>query len=231
MSQQINLYNSAFLRRHEAISAVNLAIAVGALMTLLLTIYVALFVWAERRVAAAAADEVHLNEHRLRMAALIKARDERKPDPGLASDLEKIRAAVRAKQEIADLIDAGVPGTGKGYAEYMRALARQVTPGLWLTGFVFGDAGKRMEIRGRMVAPDALPEFIARLNGEEVFKGHSFASLNIAPAQETMAPALADAASPEAPTPASTSAVIDFWLASEGSSSFVADKKSSGDKP
>jgi Tfp pilus assembly protein PilN len=66
-----------------------------------------------------------------------------------------------------------------GFADYLRGLARQTVSGLWLTGFSVAQGGGGMEVRGRMLAVDRLPEYIKRLNGELTFKGRQFVSLNI----------------------------------------------------
>jgi hypothetical protein len=61
----------------------------------------------------------------------------------------------------------------------MRAFARQVVPGLWLTGFkVTGDA-TQISLSGGVTNPELLPAYIQRLSKESVMQGKTFSTLQM----------------------------------------------------
>jgi hypothetical protein len=232
VSLQINLFNPAFRRRRELISGFNLALALAILILLLGLFYGGISYWAGQRVELAAASEAKLNDERLKLTTLLQRRDQNKLDPGLQAELQRTQQSIRTRQDLISVIDAGVPGSGRGYTEYMHGLARQVQQGMWLTGFVISDAGKRMEIRGSMLNADALPGFIERLNNEPVFKGHVFSTLNISPlvGGKEVSSLSADSLPVAATTKAEGGVVSsNFWLASEGLSSFGKAKTAEGE--
>lgn len=202
MSQQINLYDPALLKKRELLSLANL---VGTALVLLL----AMGGWgASARMQLAALE----GESRT-LAPQVKALQEQmtifgkqladaKPDPRIEADLAASRALLALRGEIVGALRKGVGAESTSFAEYLRGLARQTPAGLWLTGFAIGESGAAMEIRGRMTDPALLPEYIRRLNGEPAFQGRAFAALKVAAGKaEAPAPSAGAAA---APAPAST---------------------------
>lgn len=179
MSRQINLVNPALRKTRDWLSAVPLATVAGAL----LLIVVAAAAWAYVTASArhAEAEELVASQKQAQEALLAATQQfaARKPDPTLVADLEGARALVQRQQEILEKLDSGAVGDTKGFSEYLLGFARQVPQGLWLTGFSIGAAGRDMEVRGRMVSPPLLTEYVRRLNAERAFRGHSFAGLQI----------------------------------------------------
>ena len=51
--------------------------------------------------------------------------------------------------------------------------------GLWLTGVTVSGGGRDIGIRGRTTDPATVPGYLARLTGEPLMQGKSFASLSI----------------------------------------------------
>ncbi|MDD5174832.1 MAG: PilN domain-containing protein [Sterolibacterium sp.] len=97
----------------------------------------------------------------------------------LANELANARALLKSREEVVKVLESGAFSNTIGFAEFLRGFARQAPNGLWLTGFTIGAGGTEMEIRGRMLNPASLPEYIRRLKTEKVFQGRSFASLTI----------------------------------------------------
>ena len=77
------------------------------------------------------------------------------------------------------MIERGELGDTDGYAGYFKALARQSVAGLWLTGVTVSGGGRDIGIRGRTTDPATVPGYLARLTGEPLMQGKSFASLSI----------------------------------------------------
>lgn len=189
MTQQINLYDPALLRKRELVSALNLALAAG-----VLAVFIGAWtVLARAQQATLAAEQQALAPQvkavQEQMAALARQVGSMKPDPRIEAELASARALLSLRGEVLGVLEKSIGGGATSFAEYLRALARQTVGGLWLTGFSVGESDG-MEIRGRMSDPARLPEYIRRLNAEKAFQGRSFAALRVAPGQAAPAPAV-----------------------------------------
>ena len=101
------------------------------------------------------------------------------PVSAAAAELQRLRDFEAHQRRVhAAILDGGL-GNRSGHAEYLRALARQAQPQVWLTGFSVKPESKALEIEGQTLDASALPAYLRRLNSEERFKGRPFAHLNI----------------------------------------------------
>jgi hypothetical protein len=212
MSAQINLYHPRFLKQRDLFTLGNVAIAAAALYAVL--VLAGGWAWqdAATRKQAATAAEAQLNSVKVQVEAATKAAAVRKPSLQLIAELEQAESVLRRRGEIARLLESGAVGSSGGFADYLRGFARQVPEGLWLTGFTIGAGGNDMEIRGSMLNPAALPDYIRRLGAEKALQGRSFAALtmNRADPPPAVRPVGQGAAVPPAPT--SGPRPIDFVL-------------------
>lgn len=179
MSQQINLLNPAFRKTRDWLSAAPLASFTAALVAIIAIAAFAAEVSADGRERAALEQEAKLKTIREKLVTVAKEASERKPNAQLLADLATAQAQLKARDEVLAYLANGSIGSTSGFAEYLRGFATQVPKGLWLTGFTIGAGGSDMEIRGRMLNAEALPEYIHRLNAEKAFQGRSFAALTI----------------------------------------------------
>lgn len=95
--------------------------------------------------------------------------------------LNALRQEEAALQQLQQALDGGGVGRTEGYADYLLALSRQSAKGgnaLWITGFKVLPDGQ-LELQGRMNDARALPDYLRRLNEEPLFRGRSFAQLNV----------------------------------------------------
>ena len=179
MTQQINLFNPIFLKQKKIFSAVNMLDALA-----LLLVGVAVFYGYSSietlnldRQSVETARQYYQSKLRLSEASARYA--PKKADAALAAEVNTLQAQVNArKANLQDLGGSALAG-GAGYAEYMRALARQSLAGLWLTGFSIGKGGEEMEISGRALHPDLVPAYIHRLAQERALHGRAFDSLSM----------------------------------------------------
>ena len=197
MTQQINLYNPAFLKRNPAFEpAAWLGYAVAAVLVVML----GAAAWAHQGRQAlenqAAAIDAGLKAGQAKSAGLAAQKAARKKSPELDAELARLENLVRARTDGLALMRGGAIGSTSGFSGHMHALARQSVHGLWLTGFSIAGGGSEVALRGRMLDADLLPRFLARLGGENVFTGRAFKTLNIEQ------PKAADAAPPVTPMPA-----------------------------
>ena len=179
MSAQINLYHPRFLKQRDLLTLSNVAIAAVVVYAVLAA--AAGWAWqdAAARREAAAAVEAQLLAAKEQVEEVTKAAAIRKPNPQLMAELESAEGLLRRRADIAHLLESGAVGSSGGFAEYLRGFARQVPEGLWLTGFSIASGGNEMEIRGSMLNPATLPDYIRRLGAEKVFQGRSFAALTM----------------------------------------------------
>lgn len=185
MAQQINLYNPALRRQRQWLTLTNVAVLVVAFAVLLGAVGGVMRVQAATRQAAAQSLEVRLQALRTETAQLGGQLNGGAAGDLAARELADLKRQVVARREILNALQNGSGVTSlagnatAGFADYLRGLARQSVDGLWLTGFSVAQGGSGMEVRGRMLAVDRLPEYIKRLNSETHFKGRQFVSLNI----------------------------------------------------
>lgn len=152
------------------------------------------------------------------MAKLAAAKDQlalaskelqgRRPNERLLAELAGAQAELKERSEAMAALEQGGVGSSAGFASYLRAFARHTSDGLWLTGFTIGEGGRDMEIRGRMLQPALLPDYIRRLNSEAAFRGRSFAALDMRRGE-------ADKGRPQAGTPRP----LEFVLTSNAAAS------------
>ena len=179
MAQQINLYDSALLRKRDWFALSNVALGAGALALL-----VAMTGWLVRldapgMQARAATQDGQLKAMREQVQALGKRVADRHADPRLEQELATARQLATARGEVLDVLRQRLAADAPPFAGFLRGFARQTMNGLWLTGFAWDAAADSIEIQGRTVDPALLPEYIRRLNREPAFRGHAFAALNV----------------------------------------------------
>ncbi|MCK9381245.1 MAG: PilN domain-containing protein [Sulfuritalea sp.] len=213
MSAQINLYHPRFLKQRDPLTLRNAMLAAVALYTMLALAGGWAWQNAATQSRAATVAEAQVKAVKEQVEAATKAAGVSKSSPQVVAELERTEALLRRRGNIARLLESGAIGSTGGFADYLLGFARQVPDDLWLTGFSIGAGGSDMEIRGSLLNPAALPEYIRRLGAEKAFQGRSFAALTMsrdAP-PEPAGPAVQGAAAVK-PAPTSGSRPIDFVL-------------------
>jgi len=179
MSQQINLFNPEFLQQKKIFTATTMALALGVLVTGLLGLGIAAKLRADSLQAQADSGATQLDKTQKRLDSVSAEFVPRKEDPRLAEELSIAQNELVGLKEVADVIERGELGDTQGYAEYFRALARQSSEGLWLTGVSIAGAGLEIGVRGRAMDPAMVPGFLGRLRNERVMQGKPVGSLQI----------------------------------------------------
>ena len=177
MSQQINLYNPIFLKQRKIFSCQTMTQALGLLALGLLVFYgyaryqvANLQTEAERSAQRLAAAQTRAD----RMAQEFGPRQK---SAGLEAEIQQAEAELNALQAVQGALQQGSLVSANGFSPYLRAFARQVVEGLWLTGFSV--TGSEMAISGRTLKPELVPEYIRRLGAEQVMQGRKFAMLEM----------------------------------------------------
>jgi MSHA biogenesis protein MshI len=223
MSQQINLYNAAFVPKRELVTAKNLAVATGVLLVSLIAFGSGAALQAQQKAVVAAAAQTQLKQTQEAMEAARVASGARKPSAALQAELDQTRRLLAMREEVLAILSQGM-GEGKGnggagFGDYLAGLARQTRDGLWLSGFSISAGGHGMSLSGRTLDKATLPDYVRRLNNEPAFAGKAFAGLQM-DYRELIRPAdTKNSAAPPAPTfPAKVEAparFIEFMLVAE----------------
>ncbi len=179
MTQQINLYNPAFRRIRDLLSASVVAVAA----VLSLAIVVALSGWAQwqdrQRAGEAVVVEAQLKQDQAALVALTQELSVPKRNAQLEADLAAASLVLQGHEDVMRALRNGAAGSPGGYADTLQALARQILPGVWLTNFASaGDSGA-LTLRGRTLDPAQLPALIKRLAAEKAFKGRQIAEISM----------------------------------------------------
>jgi hypothetical protein len=179
MGQQINLFNPAFVRQRKHFSL--LAMLQGWALILLGSLV--FYGYAIRQVEALGKQsEAGARLYERGQNRLVKIAAEFSPqeaDQTLRDEVRRMEKQLADQAALIELMKSGAVGNITGYSDYMRAFARQVRPGLWLTGFrVSGDAAE-ISLSGAVLEPEMLPAYIQRLNRESVMRGRTFATLQM----------------------------------------------------
>jgi len=176
--QQINLYQPIFRKQRQVFSAVTLAQAAGVVAVALLGLYLYGF-W---KVAALEGAVVQLEGREKAFIAQLASLD---PSLGanrraeVEQELERLNATLLDQQRLIDVLRAQPLGTTDGFSGYLAALGRQHTPELWLTDFAINGGTRAVELSGRSVRAELVPEYLQRLGREPALAGQRFDRLDI----------------------------------------------------
>ncbi len=177
MSQNINLFNPALRKPRQLLT---LALVVQLLGITLAALF-GYGYYLQQQVNGLTA-ELAATEKLLRAQGDFVDKLKAKPVPHVSeaqldSEITQLEAELKAAEESIAALKGGAFGSRQGFAEYLRAFSRQSIGGLWLTGFSIG--GGELELRGRTLSPDLVPNYIQRLNRERVLAGQHIARLEM----------------------------------------------------
>ena len=178
MSQNINLFNSAFRKPRQVLTLAVVVQCFGLTLAALISYHYYL----QQQVDGLAA-ELAAAGKLLRTQGDFVDKLKAKPVPHvteaqLDAEIAQLEGELKRAAESIEAMKGGAFGSQQGFAEYLRAFSRQAVGGLWLTGFSIGGAGE-LEIQGRALSADLLPSYIQRLNREKVLAGRNIARLEL----------------------------------------------------
>jgi Tfp pilus assembly protein PilN len=215
MSQQINLFNPIFLKQKKYFSAVTMAQALALVLagSLLVAGYARYQLGELDKEAASVAATA--NSVRTQLAKVNADLAPRQKSKALEQEMEKTEAQLKSLEQVFDILKRGEFGNTQGYSEYMRAFARQIGGGLWLTGFNIVGAGNEIGLQGRTLRADAVPAYLGRLKNEPALQGKSFSALEMQTSQSAAGDKQGNAPAAAQEQPA-TPTYIEFSLRSSG---------------
>jgi hypothetical protein len=173
MYQQVNLYQPIFRKQRQIFSAVTMAQALGIVAAALLAIYA-------YGLAGVRSVEIELVQLEGREKALTTQLMRIDPAWGanrraeLDAELKRLNATLVDQQRLIDVLREQPLGATEGFAAFLEALARQRTPELWLTSFAINGGSGAVELVGRTLKPELVPEYMQRLGREDALAGQRF---------------------------------------------------------
>lgn len=179
MSQQINLFNPVFMKQRKYFSLLTMLQALGMIVvgSLFFYGYAGYQVGQLEKQAADSAKRYDAEQARLaRFSAEFSPQQAGKQ---LQDEVQQLEKRVGEQSDLIEMLKSGAVGNTSGFSEYMRAFARQVVPGVWLTGFTLVGDAAQISLNGRVTSPELLPVYIQRLSKERIMQGKAFATLQM----------------------------------------------------
>jgi hypothetical protein len=184
MYQQINLYQPIFRKQRQIFSAATMAQALGVITAALLAIYS----YASVKVSALEAEVVQLEGRETALMTQLARMD---PALGanrraeLEAELTRLNATLEGQQRLIDELRKQPLGDADGFSAYLAALGRQRTAELWLTAFAINGGTGAIELEGRTLRPELVPEYMQRLGHEAALSAQVFDSFELERDTET----------------------------------------------
>lgn len=179
MSQEINLYVLRLRPVRDYLTANCVASMFGAVIVALgLGGYFATNA-ANRQVMESSQLQSQLTQVQNEVTVKSKALSEKKLSAKLESEIATAKALLENRQEAMSYLNSGQLGNKEGFSGFLTALSRQTLDNLWLTGFTVSQGGTAVELRGRTLNAQRIPEYVQKLSNEPAFLGRSFAALDV----------------------------------------------------
>jgi hypothetical protein len=212
MTQTINLLVAGLQRQQPRLSLRNAGFAVVAAAAAAVLAGVGMISAAQNQSALAQQAEHSLAALQTRTPAVSATAAAQAATQGRV-ELAALQAQDAGQQQVRRAIESGAAGRSQGHSAYLLALARNSRGGLWITGLQLGEDGSALDLQGRMTDARELPQYLARLNEEPLFRGRTFSQLSVR-SGAAVAAAAANGTLPTAPAEASvlSGGVIEFSL-------------------
>ncbi len=211
MSQQINLFNPALIKKKELLTPRNMGLVYLGLGCL----GVAWMFYAQDSVSRLTLQRnqlaTQLQQVQGGLKQLTAARAPHAPNAALERELAQLSQQQQTQSKLLQVINGGVTVANKSLSSYMRGFASQTAEGLWLTGFSIDAEHDAMNIFGRSLDADLLPKYIEMMGKEKVFAGQLFGGLKIIGASAMTHQALAEV-KPDATSTKAEAPFVEFEL-------------------
>ncbi|MES2017255.1 MAG: hypothetical protein V4484_12230 [Pseudomonadota bacterium] len=179
MTQQINLFNPIFRKQKKYFSSATMLQALG-VICLACALLAADAMRRQRAVQSqAAAVDALLLVRQQKLADYKVSYAPRVKDPALATSIRAAESELLLLNNAAAMIERGGFGETRGFANYLRAFARQSIDGLWLTGLNISAGGAQLGVEGNAMQGELVPLYVRRLASEAVMRGKDFSSLKM----------------------------------------------------
>ena len=171
--QQVNLLQAGFRREKQLFSIASLLAILGVFVVSLAAIYS----WGYWQVAGLEGEVVLLEGRERAQAAQLASLD---PSSGtrrraeIEAELARLSDKLAEQQRLIEVLEDRPLGAVSGFGDFLAALGRSRTDGLWLTRIEIDGAARGIALSGRSIAPELVPAFLLGLGEEEALAGLRF---------------------------------------------------------
>jgi hypothetical protein len=177
VSQQINLFNPVFLNQRKLFSVVTMLQGLGLILAGAALFYAYALYQLNAANKQSEATSKRIDAEQVKLSNFLAGYSSEEANKSLENELKQATARAEVLQKQIEILKAG--GNTAGYSEYMRAFARRSIHGLWLTEFYITGDPAQITIKGNVLSPELLPEYIRALGTEPVMHNISFSSLQM----------------------------------------------------
>jgi len=182
VSQQINLFNPLFMRKEKYFSARTMLQSLGLIALGMLAIYAYALWQASDLRQLAASYSGQLAAQRAQFVSLSGQGRSKL----LEAEAARLEGDLRVRRGVLDVMQGGAGlGNTSGFSRFFAAFARHPLRGVWLTGFSVGDNGNVLNVRGRVLHADLVPEYLKLLNKDDVMRGRLVTELKLVARDES----------------------------------------------
>ena len=178
LNQQINLFQPAFRKQKQLLSAATMLQSVAVISVALLTIY-AFGLVQVGKLELQALELEGLERAKSVQLASVDTTSGPARRAEIERELEALNKRLAEQQKLVEVLEQQSPGSSVGFSRYLTALARQRHPGVWLTWISVNGAREALELRGRSFDADRVPDYLARLTREAALNGQRFDDFSI----------------------------------------------------
>lgn len=175
MSQQINLYSPLFRKQKKLFTALTMVQALGIVSVALVALYGYARVQVTELAGQAKDSDAQLQAglERVKKIPAVVPVDEKQLDARIV----ELETKAQATEQLAGATTG--PRGRQGYAEALRALARQRLEGVWLTSITLAGESGDLSLVGKALRADLVPQYIDRLTKDPAMQGRQFSTLSI----------------------------------------------------
>lgn len=189
MPQQINLCVSVLRSKKQPFTARTMLPALGVFFLLGASLCAA-WVWnlshsaqGYRQNLSTQASEIQS----LQAAILLNQANAGPVAPAQLAKLQMLQLAVHQRAKIRDALQRGVFRPGEGHSDRLSMVAKSIPASVWVT--TLGSQNGRFEVAGYTLEPEALNDWVARLQAEPLMRGLKLSMVTVEKATNLSTPA------------------------------------------
>ncbi|MBF0471028.1 MAG: hypothetical protein HQL48_06595 [Gammaproteobacteria bacterium] len=182
--QQINLYQSVFIKEKKRFSALTI-IVISIVSTMVFGAISGLMWWQQQQLdrQLATATERHQKSND-RLAQVILNYPPKPLEKGLREQVQESRKLLLRRKQLTDAISGADRQQSYGFSQQLAALARRDIKQLWLDTILIQNQGSEILLSGATLNADLVPKYLEGLGEEQVFHGVRFENLEISREEE-----------------------------------------------
>lgn len=179
MTQQINLY-SEILRHQQQRSGIKFA---AKLLSALLGLFalISLYLWWQTMSTASELKQAQqlFEQQQNQLSGLMAKHSATQPNTQLISEIEHWQKNVNEAAQTLQMLTSKQVILSKGFSYYLKALALQPNPEVWLTAIHIDGKDRELKLEGSTFKPEQIPLTLQQFQSKPALKGQTFAKLNM----------------------------------------------------